>query len=51
VNDRSTSEAPEKKPPVRRRRAVKKSKPEAEPADTAPAPTYDEEEEFSDFSF
>lgn len=51
VSDRSTSEAPEKKPPVRRRRAVKKSKPEAEPADTAPAPTYDEEEEFSDFSF
>ena len=38
----------ERKPTVRRRRAVKKISP---PKEETPAPKYDEEEEFSDFSF
>ena len=40
------------KPPVRKRKAVKKAKP-AEPVEqpTEPSPRYEEEEEFSDFSF
>ena len=49
----STQEA-EKQPTVRRRKAVKKARsaaPESESIDEAPAATYDDEEEFSDFSF
>ena len=44
----------EKQPTVRRRKAVKKARsaaPEPETVDEAPAATYDDEEEFSDFSF
>ena len=39
--------------PVRKRKAVKKAKPTAEPAAELPeaSPAYEEEEEFSDFSF
>ena len=55
VGQPATEPEPSKKPPVRRRKAVKKTKPaaasEPEPAYEAPAPTYEEEEEFSDFSF
>jgi hypothetical protein len=38
------------KPPVRRRKAVKKAAPEEETPAPAP-PSYDDEEDFSDFSF
>ncbi len=56
VGQPATEPEPSKKPPVRRRKAVKKTKPaaaasEPEPAYEAPAPAYEEEEEFSDFSF
>ena len=55
VGQPATEPEPSKKPPVRRRKAVKKTKPDAasepEPAYEAPAPAYEEEEEFSDFSF
>ena len=46
-------EAPKKKPPVRRRKAVKKAQPSDDAPEQTPAPsqTYEEEEEFSDFSF
>ena len=39
------------KPTVRRRKAVKKAKPSAEPAQETTVAHHEEEEEFSDFSF
>lgn len=41
------------RPPVRKRKAVKKAKPAAEPAEQPPEPSprYEEDEDFSDFSF
>ena len=39
------------KPTVRRRKAVKKAKPSAEPARETTVAHHEEEEEFSDFSF
>ena len=49
-----TQAAPEqetKKPQVRRRKAVKKAKPAEETPAPAPKETYEEDEDFSDFSF
>ena len=48
------SQAPEEepsKPKVRRRKAVKKAPPQPVEEKTTPAPQYDEDEDFSDFSF
>ncbi len=46
-----TEKVAERKPPVKRRRAVKKA-PEAEPEPQAtPRETYEEDDDFSDFSF
>ena len=55
-NDPQPTQAePPKKPPVRRRKAVKKANREVaddpEGAPEGPTQTYDQEEEFSDFSF